>query len=199
MWEERYKQAKGYFFGTEPAQFLRENPGWYKSGQQVLVVADGEGRNSVHIASTGANVRTFDLSATALARARALAVDRGVYVDANLSLWQDWNWDQTQYDLVVAVFIQYTGPEARKQQFNDIKQSVKPGGHLMLHGYRPEQITLGTGGPSAVENMYTEGFLRESFADWQIKRLASYERDVEEGHGHSGKSALIDLIARKPG
>ena len=40
--------------------------------------------------------------------------------------------------------------------------------------------------------------LREAFPGWQVERLASYDRDVDEGRGHSGRSALIDFIARKP-
>jgi hypothetical protein len=28
--------------------------------------------------------------------------------------------------------------------------------------------------------------------------LAAYEREVQEGRGHSGHSALIDLVAEKP-
>lgn len=79
-----------------------------------------------------------------------------------------------------------------------LNRRLNAGGVLMLHGYRPEQINLGTGGPPFAENMYTSEILQESFGDWQIERLASYERDVQEGRGHSGKSALIDLIARKP-
>jgi hypothetical protein len=47
--------------------------------------------------------------------------------------------------------------------------------------------------------MYTPDLLREAFGDWQVERLAAYERDVQEGQGHSGRSALVDLIARKPG
>ena len=68
----------------------------------------------------------------------------------------------------------------------------------MLHGYTPEQIALGTGGPPFAENMYTEEILTEAFPNWQIERLASYEQDVQEGRGHSGRSALTDFVARRP-
>lgn len=44
--------------------------------------------------------------------------------------------------------------------------------------------------------MYTENLLRGAFATgWRIERLAAYQRDVQEGRGHSGRSALIDLVA----
>lgn len=199
MWEDRYSSTAEYLFGKAPAQFLLDNPGWVTPGQEVLVVADGEGRNASHLAAQGANVRSFDLSATAVARATALAEERQVIVEANLSTWEDWDWTGRSYDLVVAIFIQFVGPDERGAQFANLKQAVKPGGVLMLHGYRPEQVALGTGGPPNVENMYTEKILEKYFCNWQIERLASYEREVQEGRGHSGKSALIDLIVRKPG
>ncbi len=197
MWEERYSASDDYLFGREPAQFLRENPGWLKPGQTGLAVADGEGRNSVYMAAHGLHMTAFDFSETAVERARALAAEQGVSVDFNLSDWQGWDWSR-QFDLVAAIFVQFMGPDQRPAQFANLKQAVRPGGVLMLHGYRPEQVALGTGGPPFEANMYTLELLADSFADWDIQRLAAYERDVQEGRGHSGKSALIDLIARKP-
>ncbi len=199
MWEERYAKSDDYLFGTSPALFLEENPGWLKPGLRALCVADGEGRNSVHLAGRSLDVTGFDFSPTAVRRARELASARGVAPEFYVSDWDDWDWDGPAHDLVVAIFIQFAGPSQRGKQFADLKRAVKPGGILMLHGYRPEQVALGTGGPPFVENMYTDDILRKYFGNWHIERLASYERDVQEGRGHAGKSALIDLIARKPG
>jgi hypothetical protein len=47
--------------------------------------------------------------------------------------------------------------------------------------------------------MYTEAMLRAAFADWQIEHLAAYDAEIDEGTGHRGRSALIDLVARRPG
>ncbi len=198
MWEERYSKSDDYLFGKTPARFLSENPGWFCPGQRGLSVADGEGRNSIFMASQGLEMTAFDMSETAVTRAKDLALQQGVSASFNVSDWDSWNWDAPGYDLLAAIFIQFAGPSERGKQFANIKAAVKPGGILMLHGYRPEQIKLGTGGPPFVENMYTDEILRKYFGNWHIERLASYERDVQEGRGHSGKSALIDLIARKP-
>lgn len=197
MWEDRYAKTDGYLFGEAPAQMLVENP-WIADGAGAcLCVADGEGRNSVWLATQGLAVTSFDLSPTAVTRAEALAAKAGVQVDAQVSDWDSWDWSQS-FDLVVAVFIQFTGPDARARQFETLKQAVRPGGSLVLHGYTPEQVALGTGGPPNRDNMYTTDMLRDAFADWRLLRLAAYERDVQEGRGHSGQSALIDLVAEKP-
>ncbi|HEY4998279.1 MAG TPA: SAM-dependent methyltransferase, partial [Usitatibacter sp.] len=81
--------------------------------------------------------------------------------------------------------------------FGGLRQALAPGGLLILQGYRPEQIAYGTGGPSQVENLYTEELLRESFAGLEILHLASHDDAVDEGPGHRGMSALIELVARQ--
>jgi len=79
-----------------------------------------------------------------------------------------------------------------------MQKAVVPGGLILLHGYVPRQLKYGTGGPSVVENMYTEQILRDAFDGCEIIRLHEYDAEIEEGTRHSGTSALIDLVARKP-
>jgi hypothetical protein len=45
--------------------------------------------------------------------------------------------------------------------------------------------------------MYTEELLRGAFGAMDIDRLESYDAVIEEGTGHRGPSALIDLVAVK--
>lgn len=197
MWNERYA-TPDYVFGTEPADFLVRHAEFLQPGLKGLAVADGEGRNSTFMAESGVETVAMDMSANALAKAKALAEARGVTVTHHLSDMESWDWTPAAYDLVVAVFIQFLTPVERARAFADMVTTLKPGGVLMLHGYRPEQLGYGTGGPKAEENLYTEALLRESFAGLEILALESADRVIEEGVGHSGISALIDLVARKP-
>ena len=77
-------------------------------------------------------------------------------------------------------------------------EALAPGGVLMIHGYTPEQIAHGTGGPRNPALLYTEDLLREAFGALDIRELNAYEAEISEGAGHSGRSALIDLVAVKP-
>ncbi len=196
MWNERYSEP-GFLFGTEPALFLVDHQSWLKRGERALAIADGEGRNSVFLAEKGLRVTAQDASDVAIEKARGLAMAREARVDYQLADLRDWDWQAEPYDLVVAIFIQFAEPVFREQIFEGMKAALKQGGVLMLHGYHPEQINYGTGGPPCAENMYTEEMLATAFADMEILRLEGYVRDVDEGRGHSGRSALIDLIARK--
>ncbi|NOR63411.1 MAG: methyltransferase domain-containing protein [Rhodobacteraceae bacterium] len=197
MWNDRYAKP-GYLFGTEPAQYLRGHKTYLRQGVTALAVADGEGRNSVFMARQGVQVTAMDSADVAVEKAQALAKAAGVEVDFNVADIGKWDWGAKAYDLVVGVFIQFVGPEGRAAQFEGMKIAVKPGGHILLHGYTPKQLEFGTGGPPFVENLYTEEMLREAFSDFEIVELHAYEREIDEGAGHSGMSALIDLVARKP-
>ena len=197
MWEERYSNSEGYLFGTEPAVVLAENPWLLRDKGTALCVADGEGRNGVHLARHGMQVTTFDPAPTAVARAEQLAADVGVTIDTNVSDWDDWDWSK-QYDLVAAIFIQFADPAFRERQFKNLQSALHSGGRILLHGDRPEQSGRGTGGPPFIENMYTEELLRDAFAGWHIERCAIYDRDQQSGSAHVGQAALIDFVARKP-
>jgi SAM-dependent methyltransferase len=131
-------------------------------------------------------------------KARRLATRRGVELDFQLADLTGFRWPQAQFDVVAAIFIQFAGPELRARIFEGVRQALKPGGLLLLEGYRPEQIAYGTGGPSVAENLYTEPMLREAFAGMEIVVLSAYDAPIEEGAGHAGVSALIDLVARQP-
>jgi len=196
FWNERYAQP-GFLFGTDPATFLVEQQAYLKRGQKALAIADGEGRNSVFMAEKGVVVTATDSSDVAIDKARGLAAARGATVDYQLADLAAWDWTPQTYDLAVAIFIQFADAPFRDQIFAGLKQTLKPGGILLLHGYNPKQVTFGTGGPPTADTMYTPELLQDAFGDMEILRLEAYEREVQEGRGHSGQSALIDLVARK--
>lgn len=196
MWDERYSTDE-YLFGTEPANFLVAHAHLLEPASRVLAVADGEGRNSVYLAQLGHDVVAMDASPVGVAKARRLAAQRDVTVDFQVADIMAWDWTPGAYDAVVAIFIQFLSPEQRSDVFAAMQRTLRPGGRLLLHGYRPEQVALGTGGPPDPAVMYTEELLRDAFGAMDIERLESYDTVIEEGNGHSGQSALIDLIAVK--
>lgn len=200
MWNERYA-GKDYLFGTEPADFVAQQiggrTGILPPGARILSLADGEGRNSAYLAGLGLRVTAMEQSPVALEKARSLAAARGVTVDFRQADIQGWDWSQP-FDAVLGVFIQFAPPAQRAQIHAGIARAVVPGGLVMLHGYAPRQIANGTGGPRTVENLYSLDGLRADFPDWQVLHAADYDAVIHEGRGHSGQSALIDFIARRP-
>lgn len=197
MWDRRY-DTPDYVFGTEPAAFLTRHVELLTPGATALVVADGEGRNSVFLAERGLQVTAMDVSEVGVGKARRLAADRGTSVDFRVADILSWDWKPDAYDIVVAVFIQFLDPHQRSRVFDGMQRTVRPGGRLLLHGYRPEQIGYATGGPSDPTHLYDETLLSESFAAMSIDVLDAYDATLQEGAGHAGMSALIDLVATRP-
>lgn len=195
-WNTRFS-AEGYIFGTAPNAFLESQRERLAPGMRALCVADGEGRNSVWLARQGLQVTAFDFSPVGLEKARALARAAGVSVDYRLASIHDWDWRAAQYDVVVAIFIQFLAPDERARIFAQLQHALAPGGLLILQGYHPGQLEYRTGGPGHVENLYTEALLRESFAGLEILHLRTHDDVVDEGPAHRGMSALIDLVARR--
>lgn len=199
FWSARYRDAgDDFLFGTAPNSFLASQVERFGSGISVLSVADGEGRNAVWLAEQGCQVTATEISPVALGKAQKLAATKQVTVEWLAADILNWTWPQDAYDAVVGIFIQFATPEERPRQIAGMKQAVRPGGFLLLQGYTPKQLDYRTGGPSAVENLYTEVLLRTLFADWEIILLREHEDVLEEGTAHRGRSALIDLVARKP-
>jgi SAM-dependent methyltransferase len=198
FWDERYRSTD-YFYGTEPHSWLTlQAPKLWSQGDRLLVVADGEGRNGVWLAEQGFRVESFDASPVAVAKARALAEARGVTLVQDVASADEFHGSEEGYDGVVGVFIQFAGPDLRARLFGSMIRALRPGGILLLVGYTPAQLALGTGGPSNPEQLYTEALLQTAFADLEIELLETVEESIEEGVGHRGPSALIRLIARKP-
>lgn len=196
VWNERYRGDE-FYFGTEPNAFLASQRERLKSGMNCLAVADGEGRNGVWLVEQGLQVLSVDSSGVAVEKARALAARRGVTMQVEQVDLADWDWPESRFDIVAGIFIQYAPPAQRLLQFANIKRALKPGGLLLLQGYSLRQLEYRTGGPSQIENLYSETLLREAFADMEILHLLEHDSVISEGAGHSGMSALIDLVARR--
>ena len=196
MWDKRFSTPT-YVFGEEPNAFLVSQAALLGKGY-ALALADGEGRNSVWLAKQGFTVDAFDFSAPAIVKAQALADKHKVRVNFSCSAWQDFDWQAARYDLVAGIFFQFATPDERAELFQKIKDCLKPGGVLVIQGYGKNQLTYKTGGPDKLEHLYDEDLLRQAFAGFEIQVCETYETTIQEGAGHSGMSALVGFVARKP-
>lgn len=196
MWDQRYDRPD-FLFGEAPNAFLARQGARLPASGRVLAVADGEGRNGVWLAQQGLTVTSIDASPVAQSKARALAERYGVSLDIVTADLFGWAWPVAHYDVVAAIFIQFMGPAERRVLFDRMVASLRPGGLFLLEGYRPEQLAFATGGPSQIENLYTEAQLRAELSGLAIDSIDSYDAEVDEGPGHKGMSALIDVIAHR--
>ncbi len=196
-WQERYATAD-YVFGKAPNEFLARCKELLPTRGTALAVADGEGRNSVWLAQQGLDVTATDFSPVAIAKAKQLAADNNVRVSFIEADAHGWDYPQDTFDVVVEIFTQFSTPAERAVKWAGMRRALKPGGLLIVRGYTPKQLDYGTGGPKAVENLYTRSMLEGALGDFQNIVINEEERELNEGAGHAGMSALIGLTARKP-
>jgi SAM-dependent methyltransferase len=197
MWEKRFAQ-EGYLFGTEPVPFLLKHDNYFAKGQSVLSIAEGEGRNGVHLAKKGLSVTGIEFAPSAVAKANKLAALNKVDVAFVQSDLFEWNWPQNTFDITLGLFFQFVGPVERDVLWRKMLDATCPGGLVAIHGYTPKQLQFGTGGPPHVENMYTSASFDVVFHDCDKLVREEYEAKQQSGSAHVGMSALIDFIARKP-
>ncbi len=195
-WQQRFA-APGYLFGTAPNAFLKSQAHLLRKGERALAIADGEGRNGVFLAEQGLDVLSVDFSPQAQAKARALAKLRGVTLRFELADMAAWGWPTEAFDVVAAIFIQFSKPPERARIFAGIKRALKPGGLLLLQGYGLKQLEYKTGGPSDATQLYTREILQTAFGDFSSLDIGEHDSMLEEGERHAGMSALVDLVGRK--
>ena len=194
-WEQRYG-ADDYHYGTEPNEFLREHVGSLPRGR-VLCLAEGEGRNAVFLASHGFEVSSIDLTLAGVAKTRRLAKERAVEVDAVTDDLATSELGVARWNGIVSIFA-HLPPGLRQDLHRRVVVALAPGGVFLLEAYTPGQIGRGTGGPPVPELTMTLAGLREELEGLEFLQAVEREREVLEGHGHTGLGSVVQIIARRP-
>jgi SAM-dependent methyltransferase len=196
--DERYSEP-GYHYGTEPNDFLKAQQELLKRGQKALVPGDGEGRNGVWLAMQGLDVTTFDLSPVGVEKAKKLAAERGVKIDARVGDVTSWAWPERAYDLIVLSYL-HLAPEVRMRTHAAVWRALKPGGLVILEAFGPRQLEMrkrgAIGGPKILEYLYSVEMMRQDLPGADFLVLEETEADFE-GRTHGGRCAVCRVVARK--
>lgn len=197
FWNQKY-QAKEYIFGKEANDFIVSVTPPALAGQTAYAPADGEGRNGVFLAAQGYQVTSTDIADVAVAKARRLAAEKQLVVNALVADALEPPFDDHSFDVIVVCFMHFR-PHDEMQFMTANKRLLKPGGLFILEGYTIDQIPLHSGGPKDPDMMQSATGLRSYFSDYDILHLVELRRQLNEGPRHQGEAATIQLLARKPG
>ncbi len=195
MWDERYSQVE-YAYGKLPNDFLKQHISCLNKGRS-LCLADGEGRNSVFLAQHEHDVVAVDQSAPGMHKARQLAEENSVSIEAIVADLANFTIEENSWDNIVSIFC-HLPVALRKQVHASVVRGLKSGGILLLEAYTPEQIQLGTGGPPVAEMTMTLALLQEELQGLEFLYAQEKQREVVEGLYHTGTGAVVQVIARKP-
>lgn len=196
MWDELYADDC-FFYGTEANDFLRAHAVAIRTGGRVLCLGEGEGRNAVFLAGLGLSVVALDQSAVGLSKALQLASTRGVSIATVQANLDSYRIEPGSWDAIVSIWC-HLPCELRTAVHAQVASGLKPHGVFLLEAYRPEQLNFGTGGPRSADLLPTLAQLREELVGLEFGHAAELEREVQEGQGHSGRSAVVQVLARRP-
>jgi SAM-dependent methyltransferase len=194
-WDTRYA-GDGFYYGTEPNDFLKSNAKLISPGGEVLCLAEGEGRNAVFLAGLGFKVTAVDGSAVGLSKMEELARTKNVSVTQVVSDLDGYRIEPESWDGIVSIWC-HLPVGLRKRLHRAVVNGLRPGGVVILESYHPRQLEFKTGGPPDASRMMMLNDLREEFSGLDFVVAQEIEREIHEGKGHFGQSAVVQVIARK--
>lgn len=195
FWNSRYDE-EGFAYGTSANVFLSSFADTFKSGDNILVIGDGEGRNGVWLAEQGCSVVSVDSSKVGMEKAQKLAADKGVEINAICADLNDWDWPESAFDFVVIIYVHFL-PEVRELLHHKVVAALKKGGQLIMESFTSEQLNYTSGGPPVLEMLYTAEMIQSDFKLLEIQQLEECVTELNEGKYHCGQGAVVRLVAKK--
>ena len=119
-----------------------------------------------------------------------------MHIDYEVADYETAHIEPGAYDAVALIFT-HTHESIRRTVHRRLASALKPGGHLFLEAYSPEQLAYGTGGPPNAQLLYTLEDLREDFSDLEIVELEKVEAEIHEGRYHTGLASVVRLVAKR--
>lgn len=194
FWDERYR-APDYAYGTEPNVYFSTALASLAPGR-LLLPAEGEGRNAVHAAQAGWEVTAFDLSDAGRDKALALARERAVALTYEVGSVETILFPERHFDALGLIYAHFPAEIARAS-YQKLLTYLRPGGRVILEGFRREQLGLPSGGPKNDAMLFSRERLANYLAG--LSELDIVEADVElaEGAHHVGPARVIRALGKK--
>ena len=195
FWDERFA-ADEYAYGTQPNDFFKKQLDQLSPGD-LLLPAEGEGRNAVYAARQGWNVHAFDSSIDGRKKALSLASRYVVELDYQIITYQDFSPQKDQYYDCIALVYAHMPESIRFSTHQKLVSILKPGGHLILEGFSKSQYGKGSGGPKDLSMLYSEEDLRQDFSELKMLHVEQLDTYLEVGKYHRGPASIIRIFGTK--
>ena len=200
MWNKRYA-SKDYAYGTDPNVFFKDAIDRYSLSGDILLPAEGEGRNAVYAAQNGLNVFAFDISDEGKKKALKLAGKEKVSINYEVGEFFDLSLVKEKFDVAALIYAHFS-PDIASSYHKKIAELIKPEGYIVLEGFTTGHLELkkqnpNVGGPDDAEMLYTKAAIKSDFPDFEIIQLKDMKIQLKEGEYHNGISKVIRFVGRK--
>lgn len=181
VWNERYA-GSGYLFGKEPCLVVRNHVEALRKGK-TLDVASGEGRNAVFLAKQGFVVEGVDCSSAAVEKAKRLAGEQGVSVDAKTQNLDFFLMPLMKYDTVLMTYF-----KPLPRFYSEIKRGLVAGGTVAIEAYLMEQARKHPTPTLDVDQCFKPNELLHALKDFEVL----YYSELPQGAQY-----VVQAIAKK--
>lgn len=199
-WEEHYTAKPQVWSGRVNARLAEVVP--QIAGTRALDLGCGEGADAIWLAEHGWTVTAVDISDTALARARAAAVDRGLADRIDFQQHElTSSFPDGPFDLVSAQFLHSTLEMDRSAILRRAAAALAPGGTLLIvdHAAAPPWASKLHHHEFPSAESVVAGLALDS-GQWERIRVESADRVARGPDGE--EAVLVDnviLLRRSPG
>ncbi|OGQ18301.1 MAG: hypothetical protein A3B70_06025 [Deltaproteobacteria bacterium RIFCSPHIGHO2_02_FULL_40_11] len=181
-WNKLYER-EGYRFGKEPLPLLKSQMHRFRKGK-ALELAMGEGRNAVYLAKEGFQVQGFDVSDIAIEKAKKLAYDNDVSIDAKVADLDLYIFPLMAFDVIV---MSYFKPVPR--YYNEIFRALAQGGCVVIENYTTDQLHQ-----KPIEGLQNEDYFYPNEILKNLKDLQILFYNEDEMNG----KYVVQCVAKKP-
>lgn len=194
FWDEKYSNVD-YLYGELPNDFLKEEAHLFKVPSKILSLGEGEGRNALFLAGLGHELHCVDTSEVAKEKTLKSFEKNHLAVSYAVEDLTHYN-PSLCFDGVVSIWC-HMPKELRKIVHQRVYDWLNPNGLFLIEGYTADQLSFGTGGPKDLNLLYTFADLENELSKFKKIIFREVKRDVQEGSGHSGMSATLQILCQK--
>lgn len=199
MSEEQWNHSfsnKEFVYGTEVNAFIKEEAKRFEPNSKIACLAEGEGRNAVHLANLGHNVTAYDISEVGLDKANHLARMNEVTITTKQINLIEEDLPHNAFDHAILVF-GHVHKDDQTRLLNNMIKTVKSGGLIMFEVYSTGQINFNTGGPGKLDYLYDPQTVLDLIKSYQVLHFYYGETERFEGSRHTGRCHVIQVIIKK--
>lgn len=199
FWDQRYQSSSALWSGHVNSHLVTEASDL--SAGSALDVGCGEGADAIWMARRGWRVTAVDISAVALGRGAAHALEISAEVGERISWLHadliEWIPPAACYDLVSAQFMHLKNQ--REVVFSRLAASVVPGGTLLVVGHHPLDLQTTVPRPSEPGLLLTASEVAESLPaeQWVILVEEARARQTLDPDGRAATVHDAVLRARR--
>jgi hypothetical protein len=194
FWNDKFKTQE-YLYGLNPNAYIKEKSALLKPQSNILCLAEGEGRNALHLALLGHALSALDASNIAMDKLHQLLAQHGYSIDTQVLDLAHWQPLEALYDAITTSYLHIPKPLLAQTLQNSIK-TLKRDGLFIGEFFSINQLRYNSGGPKALEMLYCI----EDFAMHQGVEFIELKEEIvelDEGVGHQGEASVIRVLFKK--